>query len=224
LLLAWASGDKASLDRLIPLVQNELHDIAHRQMRREAAGHTLQTTALVNEAYLRLVDVRRVAWQDRAHFFAVCANIMRRILVDEARHRRYQKRDGAVLVVPLDEGRIPSPQPGVDVVALDEALDRLTAVAAQSAKVVELRFYGGLSIAETAAFLDVAPARFARVRTLHSRPPLPCSRTGTGIVTLTGAGARSRTVPPPGTEGAHDNMRTVRPAGQRHRPGTRPIT
>jgi RNA polymerase sigma factor (TIGR02999 family) len=107
LLLAWASGDKASLDRLIPLVQNELHDIAHRYMRREAAGHTLQTTALVNEAYLKLVDVSRVAWQDRAHFFAVCANIMRRILVDEARHRRYQKRSGAVLVVPLDEGRIP---------------------------------------------------------------------------------------------------------------------
>ena len=157
LLLAWASGDKASLDQLIPLVQNELHDIAHRYMRREAAGHTLQTTALVNEAYLRLVDVGRVAWQDRAHFFAVCANIMRRILVDEARHRRYQKRDGAVLVVPLDEGRIPSPQPGVDVVALDEALGRLATFDPQAARIVELRFFGGLSADETAAVVGVSP-------------------------------------------------------------------
>jgi RNA polymerase sigma factor (TIGR02999 family) len=162
LLLAWASGDKASLDRLLPLVQNELHEIAHRYMRREPAGHTLQTTALVNEAYLKLVDVRRVSWQDRAHFFAVCANIMRRILVDSARRRRYQKRGGAVLVVPLDEGRIPTPQPGVDVVALDEALGRLAAFDPHAARIVELRFFGGLSVNETAAVVGVSARTIRR--------------------------------------------------------------
>ena len=162
LLLAWASGDKASLDRLIPLVQGELHDIAHRHMRREAAGHTLQTTALVNEAYMRLVDVSRVAWHDRAHFFAVCASIMRRILVDSARRRRYQKRGGAVVVVPLDEGRIPSPQPGVDVVALDEALGRLATFDSQAARIVELRFFGGLSVDETAAVVGVSARTIGR--------------------------------------------------------------
>jgi len=162
LLAACASGDRASLDRLIPLVSTELHDIAHRYMRREPAGHTLQTTALVNEAYLRLVDVRRLAWQDRAHFCAVCANIMRRILVDYARSRRYQKRGGAVTIVPLDEGRIPSPQPTVEVVALDEALGRLATFDPQAARIVELRFFGGLSVEETAAVVGVSPRTIKR--------------------------------------------------------------
>ena len=125
LLLAWAGGKKTSLDHLIPMVESELHAIAHRYMRREAPGHSLQTTALVNEAYLRLVDVSRVEWQDRAHFFAVCANVMRRILVDSARERRSLKRGGGVTVVPLDEGLVPSPQPGLEVKALDEALARV---------------------------------------------------------------------------------------------------
>jgi RNA polymerase sigma factor (TIGR02999 family) len=162
LLVAWAGGDKASLDRLIPLVSPELHEIAHRYMRREPSGHTLQTTALVNEAYLRLVDVSQVAWQDRAHFYAVCANIMRRILVDAARRRRYQKRGGAVVVVPLDEGRVPSPQPGVEVVALHEALDRLAAFDPRAARIVELRFFGGLSEEETAAVVGVSPRTIRR--------------------------------------------------------------
>jgi RNA polymerase sigma factor (TIGR02999 family) len=162
LLLAWASGDESSLDRLIPLVSKELHDIAHRYMRREAAGHTLQTTALVNEAYMRLVDVSRVAWQDRAHFYAVCANIMRRILVDSARRRGYQKRGGDVVVVPLDEERIPSPQPGVEVLALDEALDRLSTFDPQAARIVELRFFGGLSVDEAAAVVGVSPRTIRR--------------------------------------------------------------
>jgi RNA polymerase sigma factor (TIGR02999 family) len=162
LLVAWASGDRAALDRLIPLVSRELHGIAHRFMRRERAGHTLQTTALVNEAYTRLVDVSRVAWQDRAHFYAVCASIMRRILVDAARERRYQKRGGAVAVVPLDEGRVPSPSPGVEVEALDEALRRLATFDPQAARIVELRFFGGLSQEETAAVVGVSPRTIRR--------------------------------------------------------------
>jgi RNA polymerase sigma factor (TIGR02999 family) len=162
LLLAWAGGDRASLDRLIPLVSTELHQIAHRRLRREPAHHTLQTTELVNEAYLRLVDVSRVAWQDRAHFYAVCANIMRRILIDAARERRYQKRGGGVTVVPLDEGRIPSPRPAVEVEALDEALGRLATFDPQAARIVELRFFGGLSEDETAAVVGVSPRTIRR--------------------------------------------------------------
>lgn len=162
LLRAWSGGDKASLDRLIRLVEPELHGIAHRYMRREALGHTLQTTALVNEAYMRLVDVRRVEWQDRAHFFAVCANVMRRILVDAARERRYQKRGGGVTVVPLDEGRIPSPQPEVEVVALDEALGQLATFDPRAARIVELRFFGGLDEKETATVVGVSPRTIRR--------------------------------------------------------------
>jgi RNA polymerase sigma factor (TIGR02999 family) len=162
LLLAWGRGDRESLDRLIPQVAPELHDIAHRYMRREAPGHTLQTTALVNEAYMRLVDVSRVEWQDRAHFYAVCANVMRRILVDSARKRRYQKRGGAVTVVPLDEGRVPSPQPEVEVVALDDALDRLASFDPRAARIVELRYFGGLSVKETAAVVGVSPRTIRR--------------------------------------------------------------
>ena len=161
-LLEWAGGDRASLDRLIPLVEPELRRIAHRYMRREAPGHTLQTSALVNEAYMRLVDASRVEWQDRAHFYAVCANIMRRILVDSARERRYQKRGGGLTVVPLDEGRIPSPQPAAEVVALDEALDRLATFDPRAARIVELRFFGGLDEKETATVIGVSPRTVRR--------------------------------------------------------------
>jgi len=156
LLLAWAGGDKASLDRLIPLVQNELHDIAHRYMRREAAGHTLQTTALVNEAYLRLIDARRLSWHDRSHFLAVCSQIMRHVLVDHARARQAAKRGGAAKAAPLEEAWVASPEPDTGIVAIDEALSALAKLYPRKARVIELRFFGGLSVEETAAVLDVS--------------------------------------------------------------------
>jgi RNA polymerase sigma factor (TIGR02999 family) len=162
LLLAWSRGDKAALDRLIPLVSAELHRLAHHYMRRERAGHTLQTTALVNEAYVRLVDASRVEWRDRAHFFAVSANLMRRILVDFARKRRYQKRGGGSVMIALDEDDIPSPQPGPDIVALDEALEALAAFDPRAATIVELRFFGGLTVEETAEVVGVSPRTIKR--------------------------------------------------------------
>ena len=131
-------------------------------MQREPAGHTLQTTALVNEAYLRLVDVNRIAWHDRAHFFAVCATVMRRILVDDARARRNQKRGGSLTVVPLDEDQIAAPAPPLDVVALDEALVTLADFDPQGARVVELRFFGGLSEEETAGVIGVSARTIRR--------------------------------------------------------------
>jgi RNA polymerase sigma factor (TIGR02999 family) len=131
-------------------------------MRRERAGHTLQTTALVNEAYVRLVDASRVEWRDRAHFFAVSANLMRRILVDFARKRRYQKRGGGSVMIALDEDDIPSPQPGPDIVALDEALEALAAFDPRAATIVELRFFGGLTVEETAEVVGVSPRTIKR--------------------------------------------------------------
>jgi len=162
LLLAWSRGNRAALDLLIPLVSTELHRLAHHYMRRERAGHTLQTTALVNEAYVRLVDASRVEWRDRAHFFAVSANLMRRILVDFARARRYQKRGGGAIAVCLDVDDIPSPQPGPDIVALDAALEALAAFDPDAARIVELRFFGGLTVEETAEVVGLSPRTIKR--------------------------------------------------------------
>ncbi|MBP1635555.1 MAG: polymerase sigma factor [Acidobacteria bacterium] len=162
LLLAWSGGDQTALDRLVPLVSAELHRLAHRYLRHEPAGHTLQTTALVNEAYLRLIDASQVAWHDRAHFFAVSANLMRRILVDFARRRHYQKRGGGALTLRLVEDETPAPQPAVDVAALDEALQTLAAFDSRAARIVELRFFGGLTVEETASVMGVSSRTIKR--------------------------------------------------------------
>ncbi len=140
----------------MPLVHGELHRLAHRYMVREKVGHTLQTTALLNEAYMRLVDASQIEWQDRTHFFAISANLMRRILVDFARSRGYQKRGGNVVKVEFDAERMPSPQQGADLVAIDDALIALAEFDPREAKVVELRFFGGLSEEETAEVLGVS--------------------------------------------------------------------
>ena len=157
LLLAWSEGEQAAFEKLVPLVYAELRRVAHRYMGRERPGHSLQTTALVNEAYLRLIDARRVRWQNRAHFFAVSAQLMRRILVDFARSRQYLKRGGAVQKVSFDEGLVVSNEQGQDLVALDDALKALAAIDGRKSQVVELRFFGGLSVAETAEVLKVSP-------------------------------------------------------------------
>ncbi len=156
LLRAWRCGEQAALDRLVPLVHDELHLLAHRYMARERAGHTLQTTALLNEAYIRLVDAGRVEWQDRTHFFAISANLMRRILVDFARSRGYRKRGGNVVKVEFDDARVPSPSRGADLIALDDALNALAVFDPREARVVELRFFGGLSEDETAKVLRIS--------------------------------------------------------------------
>ena len=157
LLLAWSQGEEAALEKLIPLVHTELRRIAHRYMHREKPGHTLQTTALVNEAYLRLIDASQVRWQDRAHFFAVSAQLMRRILVDFARSRRYLKRGGGARKISFDEALFVSPARGRDWVALDDAINALAVNDARKARVVELRFFVGLSVEETAEVLKVSP-------------------------------------------------------------------
>ena len=157
LLLAWSEGKEAAFEKLVPLVYAELRRVAHRYMGRERPGHSLQTTALVNEAYLRLIDARRVRWQNRAHFFAVSAQLMRRILVDFARSRQYLKRGGGAQKVSFDEGLVVSNEQGQDLVALDDALKALAAIDGRKSQVVELRFFGGLSVAETAEVLKVSP-------------------------------------------------------------------
>ena len=162
LLLAWNQGDQHALDQLIPLVQAELHRLASRYMQREHAGHLLQTTALVNEAYLRLIDQRQAQWQNRAHFFGVAANLMRRILVDFARARQYQKRGGAAQRVSFEEALLISEELDADLVALDDALAALATMAPRQARVVELRFFGGLSLVETAECLRVSPDTVTR--------------------------------------------------------------
>jgi RNA polymerase sigma-70 factor, ECF subfamily len=162
MLRAWGGGDRAALDRLIPLLERELHGIARHYMGLENPVHTLQTTALVNEAYLRLVDVRQASWHDRAHFLAVCAQIMRRILVDHARARRSDKRGGGVAPVALDEALAASPAAGTDVVAVDDALTALSKIDPRKGRVVELRFFGGLSVEETAAVLGMSVESVAR--------------------------------------------------------------
>jgi RNA polymerase sigma factor (TIGR02999 family) len=156
LLKAWGEGDGNALEQLTPIVENELHRIAHRCMARERADHTLQTTALVNEVYLRLVDIQSVSWQDRAHFFAISARLMRRILTDFARSRNYQKRGGGAVQVSLDEGLVVSPEKDADIMALDEALTRFGALYPRQSAVVELRFFGGLEVEETAEALKIS--------------------------------------------------------------------
>jgi RNA polymerase sigma factor (TIGR02999 family) len=163
LLRAWSSGDESALDKLMPLVYEELHRLAHRYMARERAGHnTLQTTALVNEAYLRLIDADQVRWQDRAHFFAIAAKLMRRILVDFARTRGYQKRGGKAHKVTLDEGLIVSPEPDRNLIKLDDALIALAEFDPRKVRVVELRYFGGLSVEETAEVMKLAPITVIR--------------------------------------------------------------
>jgi len=156
LLKAWSGGDEEALEKLTPLVYRQLHKIAQRYMAGERSGHTLQTTALVNEAYLRLVDCGKVNWQDRAHFFAVSAQLMRRILIDFARSRGYLKRGGAVAHISLDEAPSVCNEPDVNLVALDDALKALFAIDERKSKVVELKFFGGLSVEETAEVLRVS--------------------------------------------------------------------
>jgi RNA polymerase sigma factor (TIGR02999 family) len=156
LLLAWGKGDQAALEELMPLVYDELRKVAARSLRRQRPGHTLQTTALVNEAYLRLIDSSRVQWQNRAHFFAVSATLMRRILVDFARERQNLKRGGAAERVSLNEALVVAPERGADLLALDEALNRLAALNPRQAQVVELRYFGGLNEEETAEALKVS--------------------------------------------------------------------
>jgi RNA polymerase sigma factor (TIGR02999 family) len=162
LLLAWKEGDATAMDRLAPLVYQELHRLARGYMKREREAHSLQTSALVNEAYLRLVDVRRVDWQNRAHFFAMASRLMRRILVDFARRRRYQKRGGNATYVTFDESLTVSPGPSTDLVAIDDALTALASVDPRKVRVVELRFFAGLDVRETAEALSVSPETVRR--------------------------------------------------------------
>lgn len=162
LLRKWGEGDEKALERLIPLVYDELHRIARRHIGHEAAGHSLQATALVNEAYLRLVGAQDVAWHDRTHFLAVSARIMRHILVDHARSRHYQKRGGGVARVTFDEGLVVSDESTQNFVALDDALRALETLDERKSRVIELRFFGGLSVEETASVLKVSPGTVMR--------------------------------------------------------------
>ena len=162
LLLAWASGDQAALEKLMPVVYAELHRLAKNYMRRENAGHSLQTSALVNEAYLRLADQRDARWQNRVHFFAVASKVMRQILIDHARRRTRVKRGGSQTRLSLDEAAILSDERAADLLALDEALTKLASVDARKSRVVELRFFSGLTIEEVAEVLKVNPKTVAR--------------------------------------------------------------
>ncbi|MGD0630709.1 MAG: sigma-70 family RNA polymerase sigma factor [Terracidiphilus sp.] len=162
LLRAWRSGDKLALEKLTPVVYQELHRMARRFMAREQDGHTLQTTALIGEVYLRLVKVDEVEWQDRAHFFAVCAQMMRRILTDFARSRGYQKRGAGAVHVPLGEASAVTAEPAVNLIALEQAMNRLGETDARKSKVVELRFFGGLTVEETALVLQISPETVMR--------------------------------------------------------------
>jgi RNA polymerase sigma factor (TIGR02999 family) len=161
-LRAWSAGDQAALNRLAPLVYEELHRVARRYMRRERPGHTLQTTALVNEAYLRLMDVTSLTWRDRAHFFAVAADMMRRILVNAARARLTGKRGGRSPHMQLDEGIDAVPERPAELVALDAALDALKEIDPRKSRVVELRCFGELSVEETAEVLKISPQSVLR--------------------------------------------------------------
>jgi RNA polymerase sigma factor (TIGR02999 family) len=161
-LTAWSSGDETALDRLMPLVYQELHQRAERYMAYEQPGHTLQTTALVNELYLRLVDLPRQTWQNRSHFLAICAQLMRRILVDFARSRRSQKRGGGPGDLPLNEALTICSEAPHEIIAVDDALKSLSAFDPRKARVVELRFFGGLGVEETAEILKISPETVMR--------------------------------------------------------------
>ena len=161
LLRAWSGGDQSALEKLTPVVYSELHRLARRYMRRERPGHSLEATALVNEAYMRLVGYTRMRWQDRAHFFAVAAQVMRRILVEHAR-RHNPKRGGDVPHVSLDEAVLVGADDDVDLVALDDAMTALARLDPRKAQVVEMRFFGGLSVGETAEVLGVSPVTVKR--------------------------------------------------------------
>jgi RNA polymerase sigma factor (TIGR02999 family) len=166
LLVAWSNGDRVAGEELMPLVYDELHRLAHQYMRKERPDGILQTSALVNEAYLRLIDQKDVQWQNRAHFFGIAAQMMRRILVDHARGRQSAKRGGGAHLVPLDEGLIVSNERNAEVLALDETLKTLAALDKRKSQIVELRFFGGLSIEETAEVLAVSPGTVMRDWTL----------------------------------------------------------
>jgi RNA polymerase sigma-70 factor (ECF subfamily) len=157
LLQAWSEGDKSALDKLAPLIYDELRRLAKRYMSRERPSATMETGALLNEAFLRLVHWKSARWQNRSHFYGLAAQIMRRVLVDHARSRAFQKRGGEARAVSLDEALVVSPQRSPDIVALDEALTRLAAIDERKSKVVELRFFGGLSVEETAEVLQISP-------------------------------------------------------------------
>jgi RNA polymerase sigma-70 factor (ECF subfamily) len=161
LLRAWSGGDQGALEKLTPIVYTELRRLAHRYMKGERPGHSLQTTALVNEAYLRLVDYKRMQWQDRAHFFAVSAQVMRRILVEHAR-RQNLKRGAGVQHVSLEEAAMVGGERSADLVALDDALNELARLDPRKVQVVEMRFFGGLSVDETAEVLKVSPVTVRR--------------------------------------------------------------
>jgi RNA polymerase sigma factor (TIGR02999 family) len=156
LLLSWQKGNQAALEQLVPLIYRELHRTAHHYMARERTGHTLQTTALVNEVYMRLVDFRSMSWQSRNHFFAICANLMRRVLTDFARSRRSIKRGGGETLLPFDEELFGKSERAAGIVALDDALNTLAQIDERKSRVVELRFFGGLSTDETARVLEVS--------------------------------------------------------------------
>jgi RNA polymerase sigma factor (TIGR02999 family) len=162
LLIDWSKGDRAALNKLMPLIEAELRRLAHRYMTRERAGHTLQTTALVNEAFLRLVNRKNLQWQNRAHFFGIAAQLMRTILVDHARSHASAKRGGGARKLELDEALVVSQQKASEVIALDDALKQLALLDSQQSRIVELRFFGGLTVEEAAEVLQVSPATIKR--------------------------------------------------------------
>ncbi len=162
LLIGWSNGDREALDALLPVVYEELRKQAANYLRRERVGHTLQTTALIHEAYLKLVDQKNVHWQNRAHFFGIAAQLMRRILVDHARTKKRAKRGGSNIRVSFNEANVLAPSQNLDIVALDEALERLSEIDEQQSRIVELRFFSGLTVEETAEVLAISPATVKR--------------------------------------------------------------
>lgn len=162
LLINWGEGDKSAFDELVPLVRAELRRLARNYMAREKPGHTLQTSALINEAYIRLVNQQNVAWQNRAHFFAVAAQVMRHILIDHARSHYYAKRGGGAQKVPLDEAAAMTDRRAEELVALDEALNALATLDSRKSRIIELRFFGGLTIDETAEAMKISPITVTR--------------------------------------------------------------
>jgi len=162
LLKDWARGDQTAADKLMPLVYEELRRLAHQYMRHEKPGHTLQTTALVNEAYMRLVDQNTIQWESRTHFFGIAARLMRQILVDQARRRNFAKRGGNVIRISLHEARVVAQEQSANVIALDDALKTLEQIDQRKSRIVELRFFGGMSIEETAEALKLSPGTVMR--------------------------------------------------------------